>query len=232
MFKPDVHTALLLLLVTALALPWQELPVIVVVGSLVIGGVLMNTQLRVAAKVAIRRMRWLLLSLLVLALFFTPGQPVFEGFARISPSWEGVELMLERGMLLLTLALLATAFIFHYKPAEIVGAIQLLVRFLPHRYANRLAMRIYLVLEEFPAVEERVRAARTTRTSESGEQGFMSAAVAIITDIESCVFEPGRGEIEGGLVEQQPRRFADKVLSLLLPMSLLCLFVALAAFGY
>ena len=239
MFKPEVHTAFLVLLVTAFALPWQETGVIVAVGCLAIGGVLANPKLRTAAGIAVRRMRWLLLSLLVLALFFTPGEPVFESLASVSPSWDGVELMLERGLLLLTLAMLATAFISSYQPAEIVAAIQKSIRFLPHRYANRLAVRIYLVLEEFPAVEERVRAARASKSDEVDDQGFVRAAVAIIRDIETGVFTQAGINASGShtahslmddlRADQRPRTFVDKVSGFVIPILLLGVFIVLAA---
>lgn len=225
--RPDVHSALLLLLVTALSLPWQALPVIAVASVLVGLAVLLSAGTRVAAWQAVRRMRWLLVSLLVLALFFTPGEPVIPQIAAVSPSWNGLMLMLERGLLLLTLALMATAFLVHYTAMEIVSAISRLLVFIPERAARRLALRIYLVLDEFPRMEERVRLARSgTVAGQAGnEANFMSAAAALIAGIERGGTDPETKQQTGETVLPDEQVSTPGFRVLLMPLFLLGLFM-------
>lgn len=96
----------------------------------------------------LKRIRFILIAIAVLFGGFTPGEAVFTGWPRLSPSREGIELAIEHGGRVLAVVFCVAMLMEHLPPARLVGAIHALLRpFERFRFpADRVAVRILLVL--------------------------------------------------------------------------------------
>lgn len=96
----------------------------------------------------LKRVRFILIAIAVLFGGFTPGEAVFAGWPRVSPSREGIELAIEHGGRVLAVVFCVAMLMEHLPPARLVGAIHGLLR--PFERlgfpADRVAVRILLVL--------------------------------------------------------------------------------------
>jgi len=109
----------------------------------------------------LRRIRWLLLSLLILYGWFTPGTPVLSVLGNYSPTWQGLA---EGGARSLALVLMVAAvhlLLGVTSRAQLLAAVNRLTRPLarigiPH---ERLAARMVLTLHAVPQVQDLVREA-------------------------------------------------------------------------
>ncbi|VAW88993.1 hypothetical protein MNBD_GAMMA18-2185 [hydrothermal vent metagenome] len=106
------------------------------------------------------RLRWLLLSIIIIYLWFTPGTPLLPDFPGWSPSYEGVLMGLHRAAILLLLVLAVSLLLQSTPLASIIAALLWLLRpfallGLPH---ERLAVRLALTME---AVDELQRMTST-----------------------------------------------------------------------
>jgi hypothetical protein len=126
----------------------------------------------------LRRLRWLFLSILIIYLFFTPGQLVF---AEVSwgPTYEGLA---QGGQRIAALVLLVAAVNWLINStsqeaflAAVLWCLQPLARFgFPH---ERLAVRITLTLEAVGAVRSAYRHESREQPSFPGEQARLFAIV-------------------------------------------------------
>lgn len=89
----------------------------------------------------LRRMRWLFLSLLIICLWFTPGQPLLPTFSS-TPTLEGIEEGLQRIVALVLLALAASLLLQTTPRAPLLAALGWI-----GIKTERLAVRIALTLE-------------------------------------------------------------------------------------
>lgn len=175
-----IQVRLVSLLVFAILLPFLP-PAGLLVASLVIVVLLLRAGCEGIAIVrGIRRIRWLLLSLAVLYLFFTPGPPLIEALGAFSPSRIGIERFVERGAVLI-LMLCAALLVVRPTPVAMLGlGMQRLLgplcrlRILPARFPLRLGM----VFSALDTIEPRVRAQRMA------EGSFAERATALWCDIE------------------------------------------------
>jgi len=105
--------------------------------------------LRRRGRRALWRLRWLLLSVAVLYLGMTPGDPLWTDAPAWLPSREGLALGLERAAVLALLAL-AAVWVLEGGREGLVGALGWLTRPLARLGlpAERLALRLVLTLEE------------------------------------------------------------------------------------
>ena len=96
----------------------------------------------------LRRMRWLFLSLLILYLWFTPGQPLLPTFSS-TPTLEGIEEGLQRIVALVLLALAASLLLQTTPRAPLLAALYRLLAALGWIgiKTERLPVRIALTLE-------------------------------------------------------------------------------------
>lgn len=117
-------------------------------------GVTANAQIKVAWPL-LRRMRWLFLSLLVVYLWFTPGQPLLPAIAS-QPTLEGVLEGLQRISALALLALAASLLIQSMTREALIAALYRLLS--PLRWLRvqpeRIAVRITLTLEAVTEVQQ------------------------------------------------------------------------------
>jgi energy-coupling factor transporter transmembrane protein EcfT len=96
----------------------------------------------------LKRIRFILIAIAVLFGGFTPGEAVFAGWPRVSPSREGIELAIEHGGRVLAVVFCVAMLMEHLPPTRLVGAIYGLLRPF-ERFgfpADRVAVRILLVL--------------------------------------------------------------------------------------
>ena len=129
----------------------------------------------------LRRVRWLLLSLLLLFLWFTPGELVFVSFGALSPTWQGVQTAAHRIGVLLVMVWAAAALLGGLQPRELASALRrLLLGPLRNSATERFAERVGLLLAELPEVEARVRA-----TLREKEMSFSQRAAKLFVFVEN-----------------------------------------------
>ncbi|MCF6218830.1 MAG: hypothetical protein L3J62_05720 [Gammaproteobacteria bacterium] len=149
---------ILLLLLAALMTVWGGWSqwlfalLLTVIGFVVVRDAEIILALKMAA-----RLRWLLLSIAIVYLWFTPGTPIFPTFLAWSPSYEGVMMGLHRVAILLLLVL-AVSLLLQSTPLTLMIAALL---WLLHPFARlglpheRFAVRLALTLEavgDLPAI--------------------------------------------------------------------------------
>lgn len=158
MFRP-LHPGIkiLSLILFAAGLPFAS--VVGLMGfSFVLGCAMLmggSTQLQLALSI-LRRMRWLLLSLLVLYGWYTPGAPLIEFLGDWSPSAEGVRLGLIRIVSLLLIGLAVAWLLASTMMTDLIAG---LIWFLaPGRWIglplDRLALRIALTMQAVGELRE------------------------------------------------------------------------------
>jgi energy-coupling factor transporter transmembrane protein EcfT len=135
---------------------------------------------------ALRRIRWLLLSLAIIYLLIAP-EPELSGRARFMPGWADLELALRRAGVLVLLVSAVELMRQTTPAAEIAAAIGQLLRPLRRFGINteRFSRRVALTLDAVPRTAEAVAAA-AGRTGIRGRDltGWSEAAAALVRDIE------------------------------------------------
>lgn len=140
-------------------------------GSLVLGAALLLTRgagLQPALRM-LRRLKWLLLSIAVLYLWFTPGEPLWP---QSSPAWwmpsgQGVWLAAVRTATLVLVVAAASLLVASTPRPDLLGALYWLARPLgrvglpPERLVLRLALTLEAVQSLQGALPEAYRSART-----------------------------------------------------------------------
>lgn len=146
------------LLVLAALTPWLPPPMLLAVALLLVLAGSLHPATGLQMLTGMRRVRWLLLSLLLLFLWFTPGEPLFAVVGAFSPTWQGVQIGAHRVGVLLVMVWAAAAFLGGLHPRELTSALRRLLLGPLHTQATiRFAERVGLLLAELPAVEARVR---------------------------------------------------------------------------
>ena len=151
----NVHPLIrvLLFLLCAVLLPLSGVPGLAV-GALVLAlfWIMARQPWDGGAWCALRRIRWLLLSLVLLYGWFTPGRYLFPGWGGLSPTWEGMMLGGERAALLVLLALGAHLLLSATPRESLVSALALLA---PRD--SRFPLRLVLTLEAVGTASERLQ---------------------------------------------------------------------------
>lgn len=177
-----MHPAIRILVLLAFAamIPW--LPVTVLVGIavlLLVFGVCRPGTGRLMWR-GVCRIRWLLLSLAILYLWFSPGEPLFPSLAHLSPSLAGAELALQQLAVLLVMVGAASGLLSRIPPHELGEALRLLLAWpVPTVAGTRFADRVGLLLAALPQVEQQVRA------SLHGEGSLADRAAGLFRNIET-----------------------------------------------
>ncbi len=99
------------------------------------------------------RLRWLWFSIVMLYAFLR--QAIIQDWE--VPSVDGLYAGTYRVALLIVTVLLVSLLVTHTPREELIGAIYRLAKWLPGRFAERVAVRIQLVLEILPALEDMLR---------------------------------------------------------------------------
>jgi energy-coupling factor transporter transmembrane protein EcfT len=143
----------------------------------------------------ILRVRWFLLSIMILYAWSTPGAALLPGFGEYSPSWQGLAEGLFRCAVLIVILSLVHWLVHTTGRARLMQGIYWLVKplswlgFKP----ERLAVRLALVLETVPAVQHKL----VLRTRAEDDQSprlrhIVDHAVAIV---EAVLDEADRAEL-------------------------------------
>lgn len=148
------------LLVLAALAPWLPPLVLLATALLLLLAGLLRSSTGTRMIAGVRRVRWLLLSLMLLFLWFTPGEPLFVVLGSFSPTWQGVQMAAHRVGVLLVMVWAAAVLLGGLRPPELTGALRrLLLGPLRTPVTERFAERVGLLIAELPIVETRVRAA-------------------------------------------------------------------------
>lgn len=189
---------ILSLLVLAAFTPWLPVHAVLVAGLLLLAWGIAKPATGRAMLLGVRRIRWLLLSLLVLFLWFSPGVPVAPVLGPFSPTGAGIELAIHRTGVLLVMVFGGAAFLAGVLPRDLAAGLrQLLAWMVPAPVAMRFAERVGLLLAELPRVEQKVRG-----SLQRGEGDFAARAAALFRDIES---DAARVDRSAGTQEFLPR---------------------------
>lgn len=150
---------ILCLLVFAALAPWLPPPGLLVAAILLMLWGLLSPLTGQAMLRGLRRIRWLLLSVAILYLWFSPGEPLLPLLGSLSPTDTGLALALQRAGVLLVMLWAAAGVVANTGVPGMTAALrQLLTWPVRTRAGARFADRIGLLLAELPMVEERVRA--------------------------------------------------------------------------
>lgn len=161
-----IQVRLVCLLVFGALLPWQG------TSGLVAGGVALVALLAASGREgmkllgALRRIRWLLFSLAVLYLGFTPGEPLLPAIGDWSPSRLGLVMLLERSLVLVLMLLAALLVMRSSTRAELLAGMRRILSPLSHLHLvpERFPERFALLFHEIDAIEGQVRKARQDRS--------------------------------------------------------------------
>ena len=111
------------------------------------------------AGTALRRLRWLLLALIGIYGWLTPGVPVIAGLAEFAPSWEGLQAGAIRALILLSMVLAVYLLLTTTSRDQLLTGLSWLTR--PLRWlgldAQRLNVRIVLTLQLVPRLQLLIR---------------------------------------------------------------------------
>lgn len=172
----------------------------------------------------LRRLRWLFISIIMVYLFFTPGQLLWSAVPW-GPTVEGLlQGILRVGVLVLLVAAISwvigsteenellSAVLWCLRPLSLLG--------LPH---ERLAVRISLTLESVSAVRERIQKQDARSSQASGSR--LAAIARQAQDLVRHVI--ARAEAEPLREISLPAESRPPLLQWLIPLSLAALFVLL-----
>lgn len=160
------------------------------------------------ARRMLRQLRWLFLSILVLYLWFTPGEPLIPVLGALAPSQAGLAAGLERVLVLVLMVLTVNLLLVHYGPDALCGGIYWLLA--PATRigvpAERIALRLSLTLEAVTRVRDRIAAARGS--AEARESGRLARIGAVAVSLYRSVLADARAspvtEREIGLLGRPP----------------------------
>lgn len=180
---PLLHPSIRILLLLAFAgfLPWLPGPGLLAAGGLLGAAWLVLRVPPGPALRGLRRMRWFFLSIAVLYLWFTPGEPLVADIGWL-PSLEGAWLALRR-CTVLALMILAVFLLLGSTPRDqlTAGLLRLsaplrLLGLAPERFARRLVA----ALDAVPGMQALVSDMRIRRR----EAGLLAAAAGAIAAVE------------------------------------------------
>lgn len=185
---PDIQLACIL--VIAGFLPWLSLPVLGGVLLLTVSGCLLlpSVSLRQVLR-NLGKLRWLLLSIAVLYLWFTPGTPVLPYADWWLPTREGFWLALRRITVLVTLVALVQLLLQRLSRAALAAAIMSLTAGLRYCGLNtaRFAWRLVLTLEAVPGMQSLVADAR----AQHKHRGLAETAAHLVLAVENATQQDG-----------------------------------------
>lgn len=171
---------ILCLLVLAALTPWLPREPLLAIGALLLAWGFARPETGRVMRHSVKRIRWLLLSLLILYFWFSPGAPLLPALGPLSPTAAGIELAVHRAGVLLVLVFAVSAFLADVPPRHLTSALRRMLSWpVKTRLAMRFADRVGLLLAELPAVEQRARAAL-----KNGEGGFATRAARLFQNVE------------------------------------------------
>lgn len=188
---------LLLLVLAGMLFRYSLAAIALVLASLLLAAAVAGSATLRAILKSLRRIRWLLLSIVVIYLWVAP-EPAVAGRPGYLPSWGELEIALQRSGVLLVLVV-AVELLRHRAGAQQVAAgLVMLLRPLA-LFGVRVevfARRLALTLEAVPVTAERVARAAGGREKQRGFTAWGEAAAALLQDIErDAVTAPRRADL-------------------------------------
>lgn len=166
------------LMAIALLLPWWPAEVLYAFAAVLLVVAAARPQAGRSVLLALRRTRWLLLSVVLLYGWFTPGEAFIPALSWMSPTEAGVVLALHRGLVIIAMITLVVLFIHGIPKPELSAALRAMTS-LAGSPGRRFADRVALMLDTLPAAEQAVREAMR------GEHSFADRAAALIAGVEN-----------------------------------------------
>ncbi|HEX6928289.1 MAG TPA: hypothetical protein VF267_03495 [Gammaproteobacteria bacterium] len=193
---------ILCLLVIALLAPWLPPLALALVATLLVAWGLARPHTGRAMLRALRRVRWLILSLLILYLWFTPGDPLLPALAALSPTGTGAGMAMHRIGVLAIMVWAATGFLHGLPPGEIAAALRALLTWpVKTAIAMRLADRAGLLFEELPRIEQCVR-----NELRSGDGNIAMRAARLFRSVEEGAAVVSHGPAAVPVLASVPHR--------------------------
>ncbi len=178
---PAVRMADLFLLIVVVA--HAHLPVLLVIAlfAIVLSGKRLLQCVFTAAQFG-WRLRWLLVSLLVLYLAFTPGTPIFPDYSSWLPSWEGLLAGAERLLAWSVMLFLFSLFHLHTRRDEWQAGIYWLLKPLAWLglSAERLTLRMVLTFHAVTAMQQNYKATDLTAAKKTWHN-FIARLSSVLT---------------------------------------------------
>lgn len=177
---------LLLLVLAGMLFRYSLAAMALVLGVLLAGAALSGADTLRGILKSVRRIRWLLLSIVVIYLWVAP-EPAMDGRPWYLPGWSDAEMALRRSGVLVVLVS-AVELLRRRTPASSMAAgLVMLLNPLARIGVDTgvFARRLALTLEAVPLTAERVAQAAGRREIKRGVAGWGEAAAALVRDIES-----------------------------------------------
>ena len=188
---------LLLLVLAALLFGYSLAAMALVLVALLLGAGACGADTLHGILKAVRRIRWLLVSIVVIYLWVAP-EPGLEGRPWFLPAWHDLEIALRRAGVLVVLVAAVELLRRRTGARRMAAGLVTLLGPLAWLGVNPgvFARRLALTLEAVPLTAERVaRAAGATRIRR-GISGWGNAAAALVREIESGAADlPGSAEL-------------------------------------
>jgi energy-coupling factor transport system permease protein len=152
----------------------------------------------------LKRLRWLMLAIVLVCGWWTPGTPLFPGHGMLSPTVEGVQLGFIR-LLVLTIIVAAVHLLLQRTGREqlLAALMQLLTPLSSRQGRERIAVRIVLSMEAVTRIQPLLQNALSGRSVMSGGLSGLGNAAA---DIYGAVLDTvDRIECDSITVIEAPR---------------------------
>lgn len=187
--SPGLHPAfriLLLLVLAAMLFRYSLAAMGLVLGLLLLGAASTGADTLRGIIKSVRRIRWLLLSIVIIYLWVAP-EPGLAGRAWYLPSWDELDIALRRGGVLVVLVTAVELLRRRTSVPEMAAGLLLLLSPLARIGIDTgvFARRLALTLEAVPQTAERVARAAATRRIRRGVAGWGDVAAMLVRDIES-----------------------------------------------
>jgi hypothetical protein len=188
---PGLHPAfriVLLLVLAGMLFRYSLAAMALVLAALLLGAAVSDSDSLRGILKSLRRIRWLLLSIVVIYLWVAP-EPGVAGRPWYLPSWQELDTALRRSGVLVVLVTAVELLRRRTEVARMAAGLVLLLAPLARLgidtgvFARRLAM----TLDAVPQTAERVARVAAGRRIERGIAGWGDAAAALVQEIESSV---------------------------------------------
>lgn len=177
---------LLLLVLAGMLFRYSLAAMTLVLGALLVGAAWHGADTLRAILKSVRRIRWLLLSIVVIYLWVAP-EPAADGQPWYLPGWSDLDMALRRSGVLVVLVT-AVELLRRRTPApQMAAGLVMLLSPLAKVGVDTgvFARRLALTLEAVPQTAERVAQAAGRHQIKRGLAGWGEAAAALVRDIEA-----------------------------------------------
>jgi energy-coupling factor transport system permease protein len=177
---PLVRVVTLLLFIAGISL---ARPTFLMAGMILLAGLYLLSGFPAMGRLMamLKRLRWLMLAIVLVSGWWTPGIPLFSGHGMLSPTVEGVQLGFIR-LLVLTIIVAAVHLLLQRTGREqlLVALMQLFAPLSSRQGRERIAVRIVLSMEAVSQIQPLLQNALSGRSIMSGGLSGLGNAAADI----------------------------------------------------